>query len=369
MTREGIAVIRDGAMVLAGVTAGFACALVLAGPLARDQPARGGPDAVAPPAAEGPQVPAPTAPSRTSASAPPAPGPAPGGTGAEPDAQPEGVVLYGPEGEFPCDEACVTRLTDAFLSGRASEEEHRHLYGAMDAMVRQVEADDAKRRRFLTLLGRLRIDPDGYPSPEQDFLMGVATHYDLDEALAREVADRLGRSPDAQARALALDVALMRDDTRALRRAVEGAFARETGGPALVRALQAVPVLRDGASPRLTAAVRDLAQGHADPTVRRAALDAYAWGGDRPEAERRAIFEQGLTDPAPQVRLGSVNAIASFASAPLPEAERERYRVMANEIASDEALDPELRMEALGLIAYGALSDEAERYRGHRDRY
>ena len=285
------------------------------------------------------------------------------------EAQDGAVMLYTEDGPMPCDEACVARLTESLVSGRADDEAYGNFYDALDAITARIAEDRGLRRRFLAGLRELRFAEDEYPGPHQDFLMTVATYYDLPDDFARDVQRRLSDSSDPYVRALALNVAFSRDEPGAANAAVEDVIAREADGVALTTALDFAGGLPEPLRPGTQAAIRQMARGHANPDVRRAALTALVWSGNQSETERQRLMEDGLRDRSAGVRLSAVQGLINLAPDALTDADRTRYRDLVNAVANDTEADPNVRMEALGLLTYGGISEDGAAPYRHHDHY
>ena len=274
------------------------------------------------------------------------------------------AVLYGPDGERPCDDACVAGLAEGLLSGTVDEDAQHDIYNALPAIAEDIAADAGLRRRFLGLLGGIEAGEYGPSDTQDQMLLSLATFYELPDDLARDVATRLGRSPYPAIRAAALNVTMMRDDPDASRIAVEDALVRERDGEALVMALGYVPAVADTLSPSTLAAVRTMARRHDDADVRGAAMNAVMWQME--DAERQRFLQGALGDASPMVRLSAISGLVGYGDETVSERDAERYRAMTEAIANDQAAAPAARMEALSMLAYGAFSDgEDETYWDH----
>lgn len=287
------------------------------------------------------------------------------------------LTISGPDGPVPCDAACVSDLTEAMLTGRLDGDARYNVYEAMSRIAERIAGDRDLTRRYLRQLSQLRVSAgqvrgEGPPPSARDefgardeLVVALATSYDLPDGLAREAARVLSASNDAGLRAIGLSVTLTRDDPDAARDAVEAVLTREQGGEALVMALGYLPGLEGGVSPSASAAVDAMARDHADPAVRRAALEALLWNPGGTDAARRRTAERALRDADPGVRMAGIGGMLRADGGPPEPALLERMRGMTNAIANDPEAPPAARMEALGMLAYGAFG-EGEGYEHRR---
>lgn len=264
----------------------------------------------------------------------------------------------GPEASD-CDAACVERTVGALLSGRADSGAYDDFYGSIDAMIEGIQSDPTNRRRFLAALGQISAasDDEAY-DPYREFLLSVATSYDLSGEFREDITRRLGQSSDPAARAVALQVAFSGDTQTGAQDAIADAISREQDGETLVTALSYLPSIGEDIRPGTIASVRQLASGNRDPDVRRAALEALASAPADLVPDRQRLLEAGLSDRAPAVRLGAIEGLSRGEDAAFSRRQVRDYREVVGEIANDPSASPEDRMRALEMLTYGALSED-----------
>lgn len=277
---------------------------------------------------------------------------------AEDEDAPASVTLYGPDGEYACDPACIEAMTDGFLAGRLSDEEASAIYGALIEVANAIASDRDRRRRFLTLLAGMSLDWEESSTTTEQIAANLAALYGLPEDLAGDVQRAMEGASDPAVRELALTVAMSRDAPGEARRAVERALMREQDPLMLSAALNHAGGLREPLSASALSAIRTMADGHADGKVRGSAYYALVYGAEPTEDGRTRLIERGLGDPEPRIRMVALSAATDGRAGPLGEGELARYRDVAAAVANDADADAEMRMHALSLLSWGVLADE-----------
>ena len=278
------------------------------------------------------------------------------------DASTDTVTLYGPDGEYPCDPACIADMADGFLGGRLSEDEMSMIYGATEPIARVIAEDRGHRRRFLTMLAGMSYDWEDPGSTAEQVAVSLATTYGLPDDFAADIQRVMEGSSDVAMRSLGLTVAQMREDSAEGTRAIERALMRERDPQALSIVLGSAMGLQEPLSASALSAVRSMADGHADPKVRGTAYYALIYGAEPSERARGALIERGLADPEPMIRMAALSAATDggMGEEALSESDVARYREMAQAVANDAGADPELRMHALSLLSWGQLAKQED---------
>lgn len=271
-----------------------------------------------------------------------------------------GVTLYGPDGEYACDPACIETMTDGFLAGRLSEDDASAIYGALAEVADAIASDRDRRRRFLTLLTGMTYDWEESSSTTEQVAVNIATLYGLPDGFAGDIQRAMEGASDPAVRALGLTVAMNRDAPGEAKRAVERALMREQDPAALSAVLGHAAGVQEPLSASALSAIRTMADGHADVEVRGSAFYALIYGAEPTEGGRTGLIERGLGDPEPMIRMAALSAATDGRAGALGEGEVARYREMATAVANDADADVELRMHALSLLSWGALAEEGE---------
>lgn len=277
-------------------------------------------------------------------------------------------TLYREDGGVPCDADCIDRLTGLVLSGSASGQDFDDAMMVSQAIGQRIGSDPALARRFLGALSGLRTDANA--SSDHALLLSVILQGGgLPDPLLDRASERLAASPQPLIRSLALQLATRSGTSPEAQRAVVAALTQETDPLVLSHALNVVSLVGADAQPGLMAQVRRMATDHAEPRVRQAALQAYAWREDVDADDVRRLMDRAMEDPAPLVRVGAISHAMSESRERLPERDLARYREALRGIANDADADPEARLQALSMMTYMLADENGQHWSGMYDRY